>query len=315
MLKLIIFALFTLSAIQISYSREDWYEPAIRLSGHEKIGEIKDGTLRAVVHVRMKASQWSLCWQSEQGPCMATISLPPSDRQDDVYVTPATLTVVTGNNKEVYRIEGDVAYDDYNSIKIDYDGVKATLIVGAETAREVASVPIGPGDVAVTLTGDGLCQRIQLRQELTVSPTRYFEGDLAHLLQQISSSDDHNIALWEYFGKDADPSKASVGGHYILATVADGLDGYDIVYIAGGDHNTGKWQPTAIKGHLRPTIFADDFDLEWIDTSGQQVSGDTYARLSPDRSQITFGFPSQSATLKFRRVPHSDIYQKAGLQP
>lgn len=303
-----------LNAIQVSYSREDWYEPAIRVTGRERIGEIEDGTVSAVVHVRMKASEWSLCWQSDQGPCMATLSLPSSDRQDDVYVTPATLTLVTGNNREVYRIDGDIAYDDYNSIKIDYDGVKATLIVGAETAREVTSVPIGPGDVAVTLTGDGLCQRIQLTQELIGAQLRYFDGDIPLLLQRITLSDDHNIGLWEYFGKDADPTKATVGGHYILATVADGHGGYDIVYVAGGDLNTGRWQPTAIKGHIRPTIFADDFDLEWIDASGHPVSGDTYARLSPDRSQITFGFPSQSATLKFRRVPHSDIYQKAGLQ-
>ncbi len=310
--KLVFAALCVLSATEISYSREDWYEPAIRISGRQTVGMIEEGAVSALIHVRIKAPEWSVIWPSARGLCRATLSLPPSDRQDDVYVAPATLTVETGNKSEVYHVDGDVAYDDYNSIKIDYDGVNATLIVGSESAREVTSVPIAPGEVSLTLTGEGLCRRIQLTQLNIESITDHYEGGITQLIRRITSSDDLNEGFWEYFGKDADPAKVSVGGHYVLATVADGKGGYDIIYVDGAVNNSGRWQPTAIKGHIRPTIFADDFDLKWIDVNGHPVPGDTYARMSSDRSMISFGFPSQSATLKFRRVPNSEIIQKAG---
>lgn len=293
--------------------RDDWHDPALMLSGRVAVGAVEPGGSPAIVHVRMKARAWSLCWQSAEGECRATLTLPPDDRKDDVYFTPAILTVETGGIVNEYRVDADVAADGYNSIKIDYDGVAATLMVGDETARDVANVPFGAGEVYVSVDGGGSCRRMQLSRLAPVAETRRHGGSLRDLLDRVSTSDDRNEGLWEYFGAESDVSKVTVGGRYIVATVSDGAGGYDIVYVAGAESNSGPWEPMTLKGHLRPTIFSGDYDLEWIDAVGNGVSGDTYARLSDDGSLLSAGFPSHGAMLKFRRVRPSEIIQKAGL--
>lgn len=294
--------------------RDDWYDPGLSLEGDVIVGTIVPGGGNATIHVRMKTPQWSLSWPSPEGQCRATLTLPPKDRPDDVYVTSAVLKVEAGGSTDEYHVDGDVSGEDFNSMKIDYDGVTATLCVGDGIAREVAAVPFGPGEVSVNVPQGGMCQRMQLVQApRPPAGGDLLEGSLEGLLLRLSVSEDLNEGVWEYFGKDADAAKVTVGGRYVLATAADGENGYDIVYVSGAEDNMGWWQPMALKGHMRSTIFADDYDLEWIDAAGKAVAGDTYARMSADRSQLTFGFPDYGATLTFRRVRQSDVIQKAGL--
>lgn len=308
-----IFAVSIIAMSQVAIARDDWYEPELSLEGNVAVGTIAQGAGQATVHVRMKASQWSLSWPSDYGYCRATLILPPKGRKDDVYFTSSTLRLETGDKVEEYRVDGDVSCDDFNSMKIDYDGVTATLFVGDAVAREVAAVPFGPGEVSVDMPEGSLCQRMQLVQQAENTDAGMLEGSLERMLLRVSDSEDHNEGIWEYFGKDADAAKVNIGGRYVLATVANGHGGYDIVYVAGAGTNPGKWRPMTLKGRMRPTIFADDYDLEWIDAAGTHVTGDTYARMSADRSMLTFGFPDYGATLRFRRVRQSDIIQKAGL--
>lgn len=311
--KIKITLLCFLAASPLAMARDDWYDPAVKLAGEVAVGTVEPGGGASVVHARIKAMQWSLCWHSPEGPCRATLKLPSTDRSDDVYFTPAMLTVETGGTVNEYRVDADVSNDGYNSIKIDYDGVTATLIIGDEAAREVAQVPFGPGDIAVRVEDEGRCRRMQLSRLTPVAEADILGGSLIEMLQRVSASDDRNEGVWEYFGAESDVSKVSVGGRYVLATVDDGDGGYDIVYLTGADTNSGIWSPMALKGHIRPTIFTGDYDLVWTDATGNRVRGDTYARLSDDGSLLTVGFPSQGATLKFRRVRKSEIIQKAGL--
>lgn len=308
-----IIAISIMAISQVAIARDDWYEPELSLEGNVAVGTIAPRAGQATVHVRMKASQWSLSWPSGYGYCKATLILPPKGRKDDVYFTSSKLLLETGDRVEEYRVDGDVSCDDFNSMKIDYDGVTATLYVGDAVAREVAAVPFGSGEVLVDVPAGSLCQRMQLVQQAEDTDAGVLEGSLERMLLRVSDSEDHNEGIWEYFGKDADAAKVNIGGRYVLATVANGHDGYDIVYVAGAETNAGKWRPMRLKGRMRPTIFADDYDLEWIDAAGTPVAGDTYARMSGDRSLLTFGFPDYGATLRFRRVRQSDIIQKAGL--
>lgn len=304
-----------MAVAQMADARDDWYEPGITLDGDVAVGQVSPGVRNATVHVRMRAGRWSLSWPSPAGQCRATLVLPSADRADDVYVAHAYVIIEADGLTEEYRVDGDVSYDGFNSMKIDYDGVTATLVVGDGIAREVAPVPFGPGEVSVSVPYSGVCQRMRLSQQSGAAGAGSVDGSAELLVLRVSASEDNNEGVWEYFGKDADASNTTVGGRYVLATVADDKGGYDIVYLAGATANTDGWRPMMLKGRMLSTIFADDFDLEWIDAGGMPVEGDTYARMSADHSQLTFGFPEHGATLKFRRVAHADVIRKAALSP
>lgn len=294
-----------------SQARDDWYEPALKISGDTHVGVIHQAVTAAVVHVRMRAAGWSMTWQGPQGICRATLAVPQVMDADDVYGSPATITLEYDGMREVHRISG--AGDGYNSIKIDYDGAVATLSAGGDEEVDIVTVPLAAGDITVTAPAGARCRRMQVTQTSGAVEPALHAGALSDMILRVTASTDHNEGLWEYFEKSTDPARASTGGRYIVATVADGHGGYIMVYVSGAEVESEMWRPMAVKGRMRPTLYTGDFDLDWTDASGREVTGDKYARMSGDRSQLSLEFPELGAVMRFRRVAPADAAARTGV--
>lgn len=57
-----------------------------------------------------------------------------------------------------------------------------------------------------------------------------------------------------------------------------------------------------VKGRLRPTGFAGNFDLEWLDSTGSVASSENYADLDSSSGILSLRFPLLESTLRFRRT-------------
>lgn len=55
------------------------------------------------------------------------------------------------------------------------------------------------------------------------------------------------------------------------------------------------------KGHLRPTPFANLFDVEWVDAEGDVMAHDVQAEFDPLSQTLTVQFPYQGSSLRFRK--------------
>lgn len=124
------------------------------------------------------------------------------------------------------------------------------------------------------------------------------EGDLRAYL---AASSDPAEGLWVYYDRDTDPMKSRPGGRYTLATVrANSHPGYDVYYLGGAAERAADWPCGRLKAELRPTTFADTYDLMWIQPDGLPVSGDTGAIIQGD--MLTLQFPLYGATYRFSRA-------------
>ncbi len=126
-------------------------------------------------------------------------------------------------------------------------------------------------------------------------------ADIDELTAYLSSSTDPAEGFWRYLDRDTDPDKASLGGLYTLATVAEPGGKYAIIYLDGAT-TRGHWQPMMIKGRLIPTIFTDHFDLEWRDAAGRAVDNETSASIELNGSVLRLDFPLHSSTIRFSKV-------------
>lgn len=181
-----------------------------------------------------------------------------------------------------------------------------------------ACVDIGSGKAAVSIpivyshenscTGYACSHQLQeLRNDITASRTALPEKSqfqsLDSLRSHISASKDAYEAFWIYLDRDTNISKAVPGGRYTLATISDGRGAYDIIYIDGIDKGNSRWQPFTIKGQLQPTIFADHFNLHWLDNNGLVADKEANATIEIQGTVLKLTFPMLKSSMRFSRVP------------
>ena len=143
---------------------------------------------------------------------------------------------------------------------------------------------------------DGSLAEINNRILFRSVPAREYSrmADLAELKEHISSSQDPFEGIWEYMDRENDPAKAVPGAAYILATVSDGRGGYEIVNLS---------EPgMVLKGRMKPTRFASNFDLRWRDRSGRDAGPECYAAYEIENLTLRFYFPLLGASMRFRRL-------------
>lgn len=219
------------------------------------------------------------------------------------------LTVQTGDST-LYRGEVDgfsSASGQYNTIAATFDPDRGYLSVsgGARRSKTLFTMPLtkrfDPVTVLLSAGGKGLLSVFAAettRRYGHEKERRY--ADVDSLLAHVLTSSDSIEGVWEYLDRTNDPQYARPGGRYTLATVANDDGGYDIVYINGAAVYSDSWKPGMLKGRLRPTIFIDHFDLEWIDSEFKPMTEDVHASVT-DGSILTLSFPLYKSELRFSR--------------
>lgn len=108
---------------------------------------------------------------------------------------------------------------------------------------------------------------------------------------------------WLYLDRNTEAKTARLGGAYRLGlTAADSLGVVQIVYLGGASEHAGLWQPGRVKGRLKPTRFANHYDLEWITAAGRMAPAESYADLDGDTGILTLSLPLLGATVRFQRL-------------
>ncbi len=294
-----------------------WHDTPVRTeAGFHRMDSLANVD-RATIHVRLGAdskdcSQWGIIWNytDPDNYKKATLKLPSDGVASDVYSSEATVEVtrrVGGAEEQVCsrRFTHEIADGKgMNSLKLVFDGGKAMLYTGASDQTEVSAVPFDSngGLTAYFCDAPVRVQRLDVRSHAVGGTQMGSFTTVNDLAEHIRASADPMESFWEYLDRSTDPAKASTGGHYTLATVRNG-DGYDIVYIKGAEVASGAWRPMQLKGRLTPTIFRDNYDMEWITADMQHMDRDTDAQLSDDKAILTLRFPLLGAQIRFRRLP------------
>lgn len=119
----------------------------------------------------------------------------------------------------------------------------------------------------------------------------------------LNRSTDPCEGIWRYLDRVNDPALGRPGGAYLLATVSDGRDGYDVIYLDGARVWASRWKPLMVKGHLSPTGFAGEYDLTWYDATmcaATTARDECSATLTPS-ALLEVRFPLHATTLRFAR--------------
>ena len=125
---------------------------------------------------------------------------------------------------------------------------------------------------------------------------------LETLKERFRESKDAKEGFWQYFDRENNPEYARMGGRYTIATVAEPDGSYTIIYIDGAQVKGAEWRPGMMKGKLVPTIFAGQFDLEWVDAEMVTMTRDINARIEQD-ALLTVEFPLLKTRMRFSKMP------------
>ncbi len=302
--------IFLLAALSSVAQRNDWYEPCLLAEpGITVLGTMPQRPARVNAHIRIRQPEpharasATLAWNAADSLNYSYARLSLTGHDDDIYLGKAVLTI--GAMKAGIDCPAEEhAFDPstgYESVQLIYDGFSARVRTKAGTYA-VGYATEGPSGVWLIADSQIMCQRLTaLGDAMPGIETADYESEEA-LMESIRASADKAEGLWEYMDRDIRPGSASLGGHYVLATVKSPGGGYDIVYMGGAEANSALWRPLAIKGHLSPTIFSGNFDMRWTDADGNTLQRDCNAQLDPNGAILTLRFPLQSAQLRLRRI-------------
>lgn len=124
----------------------------------------------------------------------------------------------------------------------------------------------------------------------------------AALCDRFERSTDPLEGFWAYFDRANDPDYARPGGRYRLACVAEPGGGYSLIYVDGAAVNGAAWQCGMLKGRLTPTVFENQFDLQWVDAMLEPITDDIHARLE-NPVLLVLDFPLLKTTLRLAKLP------------
>lgn len=129
-----------------------------------------------------------------------------------------------------------------------------------------------------------------------------YKTDIFLALEQASSNADGLEGVYSLLDYDFDDTYARIGGNYRVAVLPSVESGsFDVIYLDGATVNTSVWNEGMKKGLLKPTPFANIFDVEWNDAEGSLMNRDINAEYDPLAKTITIKFPYQNSTLRFRK--------------
>lgn len=125
--------------------------------------------------------------------------------------------------------------------------------------------------------------------------------NVSMLLDSIDNSGDGIAGIYSLFDHTYDDSYAVPGGDYRMALMPLDEGGFSMIYLSGARTLADCWRPGMSKALLKPTPFRNVFDVEWVDAEGDVMRHDVQAEFFPLSSTITFSFPLQGSSLRFRK--------------
>ena len=285
--------------------RDRWHDPPLALdAGAVAVDTIPAGAAYAVVNARLEprragVARWRLWWGPDSAIATAIVSMP--DARSDVagYSQPTRITLMAAGTVMEAEVPADPGPF---SLRLVYDGYGARLLGGYGHAETLfATVPYDAAAqcvAAISASQPMKCRRFGAEWIGGEAPA--FTDMHAVDAAMSASGSDPLAGEWEYLDRDIAPGLATLGGKYTVAIVPAGDEGaYDIVYLSGAD--VGGWRAGQVKGRLKPSGFAGNYDLEWLDARGMRLADDNDAQLDSALGILTLRFPVYKSQIRMRR--------------
>ena len=192
-----------------------------------------------------------------------------------------------------------------NGIKVEVSSKSVTVSCGKKSLHKVLEAG-KPSVSSIVRCGvyAGCGAQVAIERTILASekvnlpqPTGWTVDSLNRHFEQ---SHDPFEGYWIYQDREMEQKKLRIGGRYTLAIVADGADGYDIIYVDGAQVRSSQWQTGLLKGKMRKTIFSDHYDLMWIDATFDPITEDAYATFE-NGVLLTLRFPVYSSQVRFSK--------------
>ncbi|MCM1028261.1 MAG: hypothetical protein NC342_05155 [Pseudoflavonifractor sp.] len=170
------------------------------------------------------------------------------------------------------------------------------MVVKASPCEGLCAIrAVGQARIAMLLTE----QRDTLLQERLAGLN---PDEISAIIASTPRDTGNPTGLYTYLDREADPAFVRLGGRYRLAIVPDPMESSRllILYMEGAEVSPTLWQPGMIKGHLSPTPFKGQYDLQWVDAHGKEIPSltDAYAIFDPATRVITLRFPTLEASIR-----------------
>lgn len=295
----------------------------VKLKGKESIVKRIDAPQHEADHIMVEARcEMKQRQSARRGKAIWTIVMTWGEKAVEIGVAADTEWADTESEHQELRVtvkESGKEYDlatlekgvatgrGYNSLVVDAGEGIARVWLGDH-------VPVACGSVVVP---GGVPDKVELRAaerieveyllvEARENPaarltTEWTGKDEIDIIRRVERSNDPREGVWRYLDRDVDTAFALPGGEYRLATISDNNGGYYILYLSGGQVNASRWKTGMIKGRLKPTIFADHYDMEWIDSMMEVVTGDATAGFDHSLGIMTVTMPLEKATMRYSR--------------
>lgn len=220
------------------------------------------------------------------------------------------LTLTIGG--EVVWSEDIGAFDNasgcYNTLQLSVDRGQRRLELrgGGKKMTDIflTDLDMTEAPECVSLWSKGPLTVASYSVETTFSPSGSLATgwDSKTLEEYLKASADPLEGYWQYLDRENNPQYARLGGRYLLAVVRnESADAYDIIYVGGAETYASEWQSMMRKGRLRPTIFLDHYDLEWIDSTFEPITRDVHAQMT-DGAILSLSFPLLKTTVRFSKM-------------
>lgn len=203
---------------------------------------------------------------------------------------------VLSDNIETLRCDNSLA------VEIDCRTGEATVLAGDKDLKTITSVPSSAsGSFAVISRGRASVDLIVSESVADYSALLSTQWTTDSLLKTLSEPA-HNApqGIWTYLDRDNDLRYCRLGGEYSIAIVDDGNGGFDIIYLDGASTAASQWKAGMRKGHLRPTMFRNHFDLLWYDATMNAIQSEASATMEQD-AILRLDFPLLKSSMRFSR--------------
>ena len=202
--------------------------------------------------------------------------------------------------------QGIDAYRGKNAWRIVRSGSLWNVFAGNREYNNILSfeTPLIPSGLPMLLAESpgGISVTEYFTDSPSVNLSGSSEADIFLALQQVSGKRNDLPGAYSLFDYDFDDTYARLGGSYSLAVIPESdSDKFLLFYLDGAKVNSALWTPGMKKGCLKPTSFANIFDVEWYDADGSLMLNDIHAEFDPLAFTITIKFPYQNSTLRFRK--------------
>ncbi|MDE7097434.1 MAG: LysE family translocator, partial [Muribaculaceae bacterium] len=255
---------------------------------------------------------WYADFSGEDGDILRFEVIPVSkpDPFGDSKVDALSVKAVSASGEvlgEATVVDGIDPYKGKNSWRIVRVGGSWNLFVGNREYRHILSFTypfaFTSGPDIVSLSVGGICVSDYDVSVGSCKREDTYADELMSVLREIDAAGRQMAGVYSLLDYEQDDSYAVIGGNYRIAVLpADSAGFFDIFYIDGAKANSAHWTCGMKKGRLRPTHFAEVFDVEWRDAEGAWMLNDVQADHDPLAATLIVKFPYQNSSMRFRKV-------------